>query len=194
MIKPLAALDDRTLLTRVAARDGRAFEALYQRYYGRLFSYLLRLTRRADLVEEAVNDVFFVIWQSAARFDGRSQPSSWILGIAYRKGLKALSRLPAQAPRDLSGALEVEEEPAAGPESRALEREKARQLGRALASLTPEHRAVVELTFYEGCSYREISDIVGCPVNTVKTRMFHARRRLRQLLDGLGLAERESTG
>jgi RNA polymerase sigma-70 factor (ECF subfamily) len=66
-------------------------------------------------------------------------------------------------------------------------RELQSALGRALAGLSPDHRAVVELTYFYGCSYQEIAEIVGCPVNTVKTRMFHARRRLRELLPGLGV-------
>ena len=60
------------------------------------------------------------------------------------------------------------------------------QLRRALMSLSQEHRAVIELTYYEGCTYREIATIVGCPIDTVKTRMFHARRRLKALLADRG--------
>ena len=60
------------------------------------------------------------------------------------------------------------------------------QLSRALMSLSREHRAVIELTYYEGCSYREIAAILGCPVDTVKTRMFHARRHLKSLLADRG--------
>ncbi len=62
----------------------------------------------------------------------------------------------------------------------------ARVLAKAIGALSPEQRAVVELTFYRGFSYREVAEIVGCPVNTVKTRMFHARRRLSQLLPEFG--------
>jgi RNA polymerase sigma-70 factor (ECF subfamily) len=75
-----------------------------------------------------------------------------------------------------------------GPESLLTRRELAGTLGKALHALSPEHRAVVELTYYYELSYPEIAQIVGCPVNTVKTRMFHARRRLRELLPGLGVS------
>src|SRR5947199_7224448 len=87
--------DELTLLRRVATKDRRAFEALYHLYYRRLFGYLLKLTRRADLVEEVLNDVMLAIWKGAASFDGRSRPSTWIFGIAYHKALKALARRPA---------------------------------------------------------------------------------------------------
>ena len=74
-----------------------------------------------------------------------------------------------------------------GPESLLTRREVANTLGKALGALSPEQRAVVELTYYYELSYGEIAEIVGCPVNTVKTRMFHARRRLKNLLPGLGI-------
>lgn len=183
--------DDRTLLARVAARDRRAFEALYHLYHPRLFGYLFRLTRRAEMVEELVNDVMLTVWQSASRFGGRSRPSTWILGIAYNKALKALSRISRrrwEAPPE-EADFEPETE---GPESLALRREAASSLGQALARLSPEQRAVVDLTFFHGCSYAEVAEIVGCPVNTVKTRMFHARKRLREILGGPVPLQKES--
>jgi RNA polymerase sigma-70 factor (ECF subfamily) len=179
-----------SLLRRVAASDRKAFETLYHLYYRRLFAYLFKLTRRGDLVEEVLNDVMFAIWTSAARFDGRSRPSTWIFGIAYHKALKALSRQPTTGTGGAGEDGEREaEEPATGegPESLLARREVASTLGRALGELSPEHRAVVELTYYYELSYGEIAEIVGCPVNTVKTRMFHARRRLKELLPALGI-------
>ena len=96
--------DELDLLHRVAAKDRRAFEALYHLYYRRLFGYLLKLTRRAELVEEVLNDVMFAIWKGAASFDGRSRPSTWIFGIAYHKALKALARRPQEQRRTRESA------------------------------------------------------------------------------------------
>ncbi len=187
MLGPMPADDERVLLRRIGAKDRAAFEALYQLYYRRLFAYVFKLTRRAELVEEVVNDVLLAVWQGAPRFDGRSRPSTWIFGIAYHKALKTLAR----AGNRRQGAEDEAEAPEPvdpdEPESLVARRELRSALGRALAGLTPEHRAVVELTYFYGCSYQEIAEIVGCPVNTVKTRMFHARRRLRELLPGLGV-------
>jgi RNA polymerase sigma factor (sigma-70 family) len=177
--------DELALLRRVAAKDRKAFEALYHLYYRRLFGYLLKITRRAELVEEVLNDVMLAIWKGAASFDGRSRPSTWIFGIAYHKALKALSRQPADRGDELEGPEPVDRDE---PESLAARRELATVLGRALGALPPDQRAVVELTYYYGLAYQEISEIVGCPVNTVKTRMFHARRRLKELLPGLGVS------
>ena len=69
-----------------------------------------------------------------------------------------------------------------GPEAMLLADEARVRIAKALRALSAEHRAVIELTYYEGCSCADIAEIMRCPVNTVKTRMFYARRRLRSLL------------
>jgi RNA polymerase sigma factor (sigma-70 family) len=188
----MARPDELALLHRIAEKDRGAFEELYTIYYRRLFSYLFKLTRRAELVEEVLNDVMLVIWKKAASFDGRSRPSTWIFGIAYHKAMKALAqRRKGELPpasnddgeREPREAVDQDE-----PESLLARRELATTLGRALLAISAEQRAVVELTYYYGLSYQEIAEVVGCPVNTVKTRMFHARRRLKDLLPEMGVS------
>ena len=180
----MAPNDELVLLRKVALKDRKAFEALYHLYYRRLFGYLLKLTRRADLVEEVLNDVMLAVWKGAAGFDGRSRASTWIFGIAYHKALKALARRPLE-PDEPEGPEPVE---ADEPESLAARRELAGVLSQALGALPAEQRAVVELAYYYGLPYQEVAEIVGCPVNTVKTRMFHARRRLKEMLPKLGVS------
>ena len=90
---------DAVLLERVAAKDRGAFQELYQRYYQRLFGFIFKLTRRPEVVEEALNDTLLAVWKGAGSFGGRSRPSTWILGIAHRQALKALSRV-RRAERD----------------------------------------------------------------------------------------------
>ena len=176
-------------IRRMAAGDGSAFESLYRRYARRLGSYLYKMLRQPDLVEEALDDTLLVAWQKAGTFDASSRVSTWLLGIAHRKGLKALERSrrhlravhPAPATADEEpGAFEPQRP--ADPEESALRREQLRRLARAIEQLPRDQRAVVELTFVEGRSYAEIADLLGCPVNTVKTRMFHARKRLGQAI------------
>jgi RNA polymerase sigma factor (sigma-70 family) len=189
-----AATVDAALLDRVAAGDREAFEALYHRYHSPLFAYIFRLSRRGDMVEDILNDVLFAVWKGASRFAGRSQPSTWIFGIAHHQTMRALRRLePRRQDARAPEAIPADggwPEPAAteGPESLLDRRELGSTLSRALASLSPEQRAVVELTYYHEFSYQEIAETLDCPVNTVKTRMFHARRRLRSLLPALGIS------
>ena len=163
------------------------FDALYRLYHPRLWRFLTPMLRQPDLLEEVLNDTMMVVWQRADSFDGRSRLSTWIFGIAYRKALKALGRQDLPVEDD-----DAEEAPDEGPgPERQLGLVQVRgRLKAAMAELSPEHRAVVELCYFHDMAYGEIAEVVGCPPETVKTRMFYARRRLRQLLDDLaGLGE-----
>ena len=179
----LSEEQERTLLHRVAAQDRQAFETLYRQYVPRLYRYLSKLIPQPDLIEEVLDDVMVVVWQKAACFNGTAKPSTWILGIAYHKALKARAKLPKQ-PVDLpppAPAWSQGNDPAELSKHQDLQCE----LARALEHLSPEQRTVVQLTFHQEYSYQEIATIMGCPVNTVKTRMWHARQYLTQALTGL---------
>ena len=179
-----AALDDAALVERVAGRDGAAFELLYRGYYPRLRRFVERMTRCPPIVDEVLNDTMLVVWRKARTYNLRSKVSTWIFGIAYRRALKALARFDEPVEFD---AGECPDLVAPGPEGALLAHEARIGLARALRALSADHRAVIELTYFEGCSCAEIAQVMHCPVNTVKTRMFHARRRLRTLLaEGTG--------
>jgi RNA polymerase sigma-70 factor (ECF subfamily) len=169
------------LMARVARHDRRAFEELYTLYHRRLARFLTRLTRRYDLAEEIINDTFWVVWRNARDFRGDSQPSTWILGIAYRKARNAFrSAARARARQNLEATSFplTTEEPAREAELRDW-------LAHALERLPVEQRLAVELCYELGHSCEEIATIMGCPVNTVKTRLFHARAKLQKLLPEL---------
>lgn len=178
-----ADTEDAAWLAQVADGDLRAFERLYRSYHPRLTRFLARMLWRGGLVGEVLGDTMLVVWRRAASYDGSCKVSTWIFAIAYRKALKALQRL--DEPVDDDAAAETPAADAADePERRLGLRELQARLGVALAALSPEQRAVVELTYYHGIDYHEIAAIVDCPPGTVKTRMFHARRRLRVALGG----------
>jgi len=183
---PMLEDDDLILIGRVAAKDRQAFETLYHSYAPRLARYLAKLIRQPDLVEEVFDDVMLVVWQNASRFNNTCRLSTWIFGIAHKKALKALARSSNRSP-DVQLTMPEEEINREGPEEAMARQEVSTTLTRALEALSPGQREVIELTFYDECSYKEIAEITGCPVNTVKTRMFHARRHLAQILAGLGL-------
>jgi len=171
------------LVAQVARGDQAAFETLFHRYYPRLKRFLEPMARQPHLVDEIVNDTMFVVWRKAETFNLRSKVSTWIIGIALRRGLKALRRRDDAIGADPDeAAIPIE----CGPEGQLLRQELRSQLGRALRSLSAEQRAAIELSFYQGYSYREIATLVDCPVDTVKTRMFYARRRLKALLKERG--------
>lgn len=173
--------DEVRLIGRAAAGELPAFEALYRLYHPRLTRFLERVTRRPPLVEELVNDTMLVVWRRADSFNGQSKVSTWIFGIAYRKALKALKRLDEPVADEQA---DERPEPGPGPERQFGQGQSNAALARALDELSAAHRAVVTLTYFHGIGYQEIAEIVDCPVDTVKTRMFHARRRLKTLLLG----------
>ncbi len=169
---------ERELLRRISAGDRDAFRDLYLRYHRRLARFLTRLTNRYEDAEEVINDTLWIVWQRAGEFRDASRVSTWIMGIAYRRALKLIRRAQTHA-RAMTLEI-VDHEPTA---SDALEATLDREvLERNLARLPLEQRLVLEFTYYLDHSCEEVAEIMECPVNTVKTRMFHARRKLRVLL------------
>jgi RNA polymerase sigma-70 factor (ECF subfamily) len=177
--------EDRRLLREVAKQNRQAFEVLYRRYYRRVFHFVVRMVRRDDIAEEVVDDVMFAVWRNAASFEGGSTVSTWLLGIAYRQALKALEKNRKHRVVDSDDELlEATQDagPAADPAVVAVNENYSELVQKGIAALGEHHRVVVELTAL-GHSYGEIAKIVGCPENTVKTRMFHARQHLKRFLE-----------
>ena len=174
--------DEVQLISRVAEGDLQAFETLYRLYFPRLTRFLDRMTRSVYLIEEIVNDTMLVVWQKADTYNQSCKVSTWIFSIAYRKALKAIKR------QDKPVEADFERIPAGsdvGPDHEVSRQQYQKIVGIALDSLPVEQRIVVNLTYYHGMGYQEIAETMDCPVNTVKTRMFHARRRLKTMLSSL---------
>jgi len=180
-VPPPGLCDEPELLARIAARDLRAFEGLYRTYHPKLTRFIRSVVHRHHLVEEILNDTMLVVWSKPQAYDGSSRVSTWIFGIAYKKALKALSRCDEPVSDDhLQQRMSLEP----GPEQQAGDHQVRNVLLGAMHALSADHRAVVDLVYFHGFDYREIAEIVGCPVDTVKTRMFHARRYLKRSLAG----------
>ena len=174
---------ERTWLRQIShAADREAFRQLYVRYYARLIRFLSRVTRNRSDVEEIINDTLLIVWRQAGAFRGASRVSTWILGIAYRCALKTLRKTSARL-RLSELALQHGEELV---EDVARETEERQLLDIALSSLPPEQRLVLVLVYCMGYSCEETAEIAECPVNTVKTRMFHARNKVRAILSTAG--------
>ncbi|MGN2248269.1 sigma-70 family RNA polymerase sigma factor [Frateuria sp. GZRR35] len=171
---------DRMLLQRMATGDRAALAVLYRSYHGRLCRFLSRLTRRPDVIEEVINDCFWIAWQKAAGFRGDSRVSTWIMGIAYRCGLKALRQ---------HGDEPIEDDPARDERASAHDpgedRELRDWLAKGLERLSVDQRVVVELVYGVGHSLDDVAVIMQCPVGTVKARLFYARVKLRNVLPAL---------
>lgn len=175
------------LVRSVAKGDRAAFERLFRLYHSRIYKFSIRMLQDHVLAEEVACDTLYAVWNSASKFREQSAVSSWILGIAYRRSLKSYNRdarhTNNREPAEQLEAL-AESSPAINPEIHVDNAMEMSNLYQALSTLSSNHRAVIELIAL-GYSVSEISVIVECPENTVKTRTFHARRQLRTALQEL---------
>ena len=154
---------------------------MYRAYHPRLTRFLVNLIRRPQIVQEVLNDTMMVVWTRPDSFHGASRLSTWIFAIAYRKALSAMRRQDVPV-EDVGAENRATDDD--GPERRLGDGQVRVLLRIAMEELSADHRAVVDLTYFHDMGYREIAEIMACPVDTVKTRMFHARRRLKRMLDG----------
>ena len=183
-VPPSRNESDLRLLERIERGDRAALHELYAAYHHAVLRFMQRVTKSLELAQEGVNDVMLTVWRNSKSFGRRSSVSTWIMGIAYHKALKALASRRRWSSRfgfDIDD-FEDRREAAVDPDEH---RDLRDLLAKALDDLPPAQRAVVELTYFGGYSYEEIGTITGCPVNTVKTRMFHARAKLRKALTAL---------
>lgn len=179
--QPVSRIDpDSALIRSMAAGDEGALRVLYSAYGRRLFAYAYRLTGSVPVAEEVVQDALLAAWQGAKSYRGDARALTWLLGIVHHRALNAVrrKRLPAQ---ELEHAAEL---PGAGPGPELLAEagERRQALRRALAQLSRDHRAVLELVFYQGLSLAEAAEVLGCPVGTVKSRLSYAKAHLQDIL------------
>ena len=178
---PVTDGDERDLLARIAARDREAMRDFHLLYYRRLARFVASVTARRELVEDIVDEAFVTVWQRAGEFRGDSRVSTWVMGIAWRHGLASIQRERGVVNHPvLSGIPQA-------ADSEYLE--SSDLLARAISTLSPEHRALIELVYVGAYSCDEIAVIMNCPVDIVKRRLFDARCRLRAELEAAASAD-----
>jgi RNA polymerase sigma-70 factor, ECF subfamily len=177
--------DDPDILESVAVGDQSAFERLYHDYEKRVYQYVYTLVFDATLAEEVVGDTMLAVWRGAGTFTRTSRVSTWIFGIARHKALDAIRRSGRrQREVELDGAVELPS-PCNRPDEQTFRNELSSLIQRAMAALTPEHQEMLRLVFYEELPYEEISTLLSIPTNTVKTRVYYAKQRLKEQLQRL---------
>jgi RNA polymerase sigma-70 factor (ECF subfamily) len=175
---------DETLIRAIAAGDRRAMQALYARYSVRIYRFVLRLSNDSSLAEDLVSEVFLDVWRAAEGFKVKSQVSTWMLAIARHKALSALRR---RSDEQLDEDAMAIADPADDAETTVDQRNRSALVQHCLSQLSALHREVLDLVYYHEKSVDEVAEIVGAPANTVKTRMFYARKRMQTLLEAAGL-------
>ena len=175
---------DETLIRAIAAGDRRAMQALYARYSVRIYRFVLRLTNDRSLAEDIASEVFIDVWRGAEGFKVKSQVSTWMLAIARHKALSALRRRSDERLDENATAIA---DPADDAETTVDKRDRSALVQHCLSQLSVLHREVLDLVYYHEKSVDEVAEIVGAPANTVRTRMFYARKRMQTLLEAAGV-------
>jgi len=181
----MQSTSDDVLIGRIATGDRLAMQVLFARHHVRVYRFVLRLVRDESVAEDLISEVFLDVWRQAGRFEGRSQVSTWLLAIARFKSLSALRRRPDEELDDETA--EAIEDPSDDPEVSLDKKDKSAAIRKCLEKLSAEHREIIDLVYYHEKSVEEVAKIVGIPENTVKTRMFYARKRLAELLKAAGI-------
>jgi RNA polymerase sigma-70 factor (ECF subfamily) len=171
---------DEALIESIAAGDESAMRTLYERYTARVFRFVARMVKDEHLAEDITSEVFFEVWRRAGTFESRSQVSTWLLAIARFKAWSA-NRVRRPVSLDAAKAERIEDI-ADNPEEALLKVDRYIKLRASLARMSPEHREIIDLVYYHEKTISEVAEVIQVPKNTVKTRMFYARKALQRLL------------
>jgi RNA polymerase sigma-70 factor (ECF subfamily) len=188
-IRSRAAAQERSdpaLVQAIAQGDKQALQVLFARHNVRVFRFVLRFLNDEAMAEDMVSEVFFDVWRQAGRFECRSQVSTWLMSIARNKALSILRRRQTEALDE--EVAEFIEDTADNAEVSLQKKEQSGILRECLTQLSPAHREIIDLVYYHDKSIEEVAVIIGVPQNTVKTRMFYARKRIAELLAAKGLS------
>jgi RNA polymerase sigma-70 factor (ECF subfamily) len=176
---------DAALIESIAEGNKRALQVLLARHNQRVYRFVWRLTQDASAADDIASEVFFEVWRSADRFQSKSTVSTWLLAIARNKAIAMLRRRKHEELDDDEAAAIAD--PSSDPEGALDKKNHSALLQRSLTELSPVHRQVIDLVYYHEKSIAEVAEIVDAPQNTVKTRMFHARKQLARLLANEGI-------
>jgi RNA polymerase sigma-70 factor, ECF subfamily len=181
----VASVSDNDLFARIRAGDNLALQTLYGRHHVKVFRFAIRLLRNEQSAEDIVSEVFIDVWRNPSGFEGKSEASTWLLAIARNKAYSLL-RKKKEDQIDEDVASEIEDD-ADDPEVAMQKKTKGDLLRACIARLSIEHREVIDLIYYHDKTIEEVALIVGAPEGTVKTRMFHARKKLSELAQAAGM-------
>jgi RNA polymerase sigma-70 factor (ECF subfamily) len=182
----MALESDDDLLKRIRAGEQLALKTLYGRHHVKIFRFAMRLLRNESSAEDVVSEVFVDVWRNATNFEGRSEASTWLLAIARNKAYSMMRRVRKEEELD-DEAAEVIEDISDTPEVILQKQNKGDLLRACLQKLSAPHREVMSLIYYHDKSIEDVAKIVGVPEGTVKTRMFHARKRLSEIAKAAGI-------
>ena len=171
------------LLRRVAQQDVDAFAMFYDQTRARVYGLVTRVVRDRGYSEETTQDVYLQVWRSASNFDSRAGSAlAWLMTLAHRRAVDRVRAEEAASKRELRYAAVTADPPADVVADSAILREERRRVAECLDSLTEAQRECVELAYYGGLTYAQVSERLSANLATIKSRMRDALRGLRQCL------------
>jgi RNA polymerase sigma-70 factor, ECF subfamily len=178
MNKDRELLQEKHLMEHVAAGDSSAFRQLYDLSYGKVARYVQKVMNDASLADDILVQTYTVAWQKSTTFKGNGRITTWLIGIARNIIFREFRKVKKHEPFE-------EEFCAADTQSQfRVEVESTNAaLKASLQSLSVKHREILELVFYQDFNYMEVAELIGIPENTVKTRVFHAKQALKNVLE-----------
>lgn len=184
---PTDPQDLHALLSAAGKRDARAFRALYQTTAPRLFGFVMRILRKRELAEEALQEAFIAIWNCAGSYEAHlAAPMTWMTAIVRNKALDILRRSGNEVEIDAgqfdSGIVDALRDPGATPAEALQMSSEAKALARCMARLEALHRQAIGLAFYHELSYGEVAQQMALPLGTVKTWIRRGLERIRNCL------------
>jgi RNA polymerase sigma-70 factor (ECF subfamily) len=176
---------DRELIARIAKKDATAVQALFTSHQTRIFRFTMRLVRNEAVAEELCNEVFLEVWRKAGTYKGQSAVTTWLLSIARNKAISQL-RKRSESELDEEHAAAVPDDQDT-PDVEYAKQNKAEIMRRCIDQLSPAHKEIIDLVYYQEKAVNEVSEILDVPPATVKTRMFYARKQLTESFRAAGI-------
>ncbi len=175
--------DDVALLKRIGDKEMAAVEILYRRYENIIYRFAIKKLNNEFDAAEIVNTVMLEVWNTAARFEGRSKVSTWLIGIAHHRIIDLIRK---QKPNHVA----IDEIDPIVDEKNSIDMHKVvsaaqtrRFIDDCLRKLSGEHKQVMELLFFQEATYEEIAESMVCSTGTIKSRIYHAKKLLKKCLE-----------
>lgn len=170
-----------SLMSAIAANDQEAFRELYDLTHQKIYFFVCRMVKETQMAEDVVMETYTAVWKSAKKFQGRSKVLTWIFGIARNLAMNALKKKRPEYTIDDFPKLASE----SGVDVAGMDRKEV--IAKGLLKISDKHREVLDLVFFQGFTYVEIADMLKVSENTIKTRVFYAKKSLYQILEKMGV-------
>ncbi|MFQ5559583.1 MAG: RNA polymerase sigma factor [Nitrospinota bacterium] len=173
--------DENKLIRRVAEGDKTAFKELYVLTHKKVYFYLFRMTGNQENAEDIMAETYTEVWKNASKFRGDAKGATWVIGIARNLAMNSFRKTKYHDSIDDHPNITSAEDKT----GETMDRKRLIKAG--MQKLSENHREIMDLVFFQEFNYQQVADVLGIPVNTVKTRVFHAKAAFKAALNRMGV-------